>query len=149
MSRFHIERIISVPVRPLSAVVKEHFPSKGPDLLTIDVEGLKFRILKAFDISIAPPKTFCAETHGNNGGKPTKNEELIRFIVSQAYRVFSDTYLNTILVRESIFPNICDREQDESAFDISEIRSAFPVTTARCGIDRARTQWDSRRRGSR
>jgi len=40
-----ISRVIPVPVLPLDALIAEHFGDRGPDLLSVDVEGLDYESL--------------------------------------------------------------------------------------------------------
>ncbi len=62
MGKVGIERVLELPVRPVNAVLAEHFAAAAPDFVSLDVEGLDLAILRSFDFSRWRPKVFCVET---------------------------------------------------------------------------------------
>ena len=96
-----IERIIDVPVRSISEIMRE-YSSGGVNLVSIDVEGLDFEILREFDFATYQPEVFCVETlRYQEDGSLKKNANLIRFMQEQGYAVYADTYINTIFMSEA------------------------------------------------
>lgn len=88
---------------PVNDVIATHFET-CPDFISIDVEGLDFDILKSLDFEKYRPIVICAETISfstNNRGE--KQDEIISFLSSKGYKVYADTYVNTIFVRKDIF----------------------------------------------
>ena len=80
------------------AVLADHF-SDGLNLVSLDVEGLELEILEAFDLQRYRPEVFCIETVSYSmGGDGVKSTELAQFMLSHGYRIFADTYINTIFV---------------------------------------------------
>jgi FkbM family methyltransferase len=60
----NIKKTISVPVRPLSAILEEHLrPNERLDFFDIDVEGLDFEVLQSNDWERFRPKIIAIETN--------------------------------------------------------------------------------------
>lgn len=95
---YSIQSVIQTPVRNINAIIRENFAS-GPDLVSIDVEGLNEEIALSFDFSIYRPKVFCMETvtySPSNQGK--KLEKIIDFFKGHNYSLYADTHVNSIFV---------------------------------------------------
>lgn len=102
--RIHFEKIIKVPLIPLSSVLEEHFSKFPLNLVSIDVEGLDLDILKTFDFDAFRPEAFCIETMSyNDQFKTYKRTDLANFMLSKSYMVFADTRVNTIFARNDLF----------------------------------------------
>lgn len=97
-----IEEVIQVPLFTINNVMKEHLPS-GVNLVSIDVEGLDFEILKSFDFEKYQPEVFCIETlRYVEDGTLQKNYELIQYMEEKNYFVYGDTYINSIFVSKKV-----------------------------------------------
>ncbi|MBK7708124.1 MAG: FkbM family methyltransferase [Acidobacteria bacterium] len=59
--KYRIEKILTLPVRNINSIIKENF-DRPIDLVSIDVEGWNYEIIKSFDFSSTRPFCFCAET---------------------------------------------------------------------------------------
>jgi FkbM family methyltransferase len=59
--QFSIERIIDVEVITINDAVNRYCSGSWPDLLSIDIEGLDFEVLKTADFSNSKPKILCVE----------------------------------------------------------------------------------------
>lgn len=95
-----IERVVDVPVRSINELIREHFLD-GVNLVSLDVEGLDFDILREFDFAACQPEVFCVETlRFQADGSLKKNDDLVRFMQKQGYAVYADTYMNTIFVSQ-------------------------------------------------
>jgi FkbM family methyltransferase len=96
-----IVEVRSVEVRAPASVLSEHF-GDGLNLVSIDVEGLEMEILEAFDLRKYRPEVFCIETISYAvDGEGVKSATLAPFMASHGYRIFADTYINTIFVDQS------------------------------------------------
>ena len=97
-----IEKIIQIPLRTINDVMKEYF-SEGVNLVSIDVEGLDFEIIQAFDFLQFQPDVFCIETlRFQENGELKKNFDLINFMLEKKYFIYGETYINTIFVSKRI-----------------------------------------------
>lgn len=95
-----IENIVDVQVRSVNEIIHEYMPS-GVNLISIDVEGLDYDILREFDFMAYQPEVFCVETlRYQADGSLKKNDDLIRFMQKQGYTIYADTYMNTIFVSQ-------------------------------------------------
>lgn len=95
---YKIEDVISVPLLPVNEVLERHFDAR-PDLVSIDVEGLDFEILKSFDFSRFRPAVFCVETLTYVEDKTERKiTEIIELMKSEGYFAYADTYINTVFV---------------------------------------------------
>jgi FkbM family methyltransferase len=77
-----------------------------PNLISLDIEGLDFEVLQSFDFLQYRPEVFCIETltyTEDNNEKKLIN--IIDYMISQGYKVYSDTYINTIFVDEVVWKN--------------------------------------------
>ncbi|HTR30432.1 MAG TPA: FkbM family methyltransferase [Puia sp.] len=75
-----------------------------PDLLTIDVEGLDFKILQSIDFSEQYPKVICVEAAEYSPvGAGARRSELIDFLVAKGYYEYANTNLNAIMVKNEFW----------------------------------------------
>jgi FkbM family methyltransferase len=89
----------SLRVEPISAVLDRW--KFSPDFLSIDTEGRDLAILRTYDFVRHRPTVVCAETLMSAlEGTERKNTALIDFLAGQGFRVYADTYINTIFVDE-------------------------------------------------
>jgi hypothetical protein len=103
---FKIVKIAKVMIRSVGSIIADNY-SSFPDLLSIDLEGLDFDVLKTIDFSRLPIPVVCVETcsYSENHIKP-KNEEISEFMLSVGYFIYADTYVNTIFVNKGWFNKI-------------------------------------------
>ena len=104
---YKIEKVVKVKLITANELLEHYFSSTGLDLLSIDVEGIDFEIVRGLNYQNFRPKIICAETlefAGNRKGK--KSLELINFIKDQGYMYYADTYINTIFVDQNIWDKI-------------------------------------------
>ncbi len=94
--------VIKVPVRTLNELYAQHASPEVPRFMSLDAEGLDERILRSFDFGSWAPTVLCVETIAY---PPTpdsrRSESLIDFIRSKGYRIYAETWANTILVLEA------------------------------------------------
>lgn len=93
-------RVIKRPLISVNEIIQQHF--KGcPHLVSIDVEGMDFDILKTFDFSRYRPTIFCVETLSIAEDRSQhKIFGIIEYMYENGYMNYADTYINTIFVDE-------------------------------------------------
>lgn len=95
-----IEKIVQVPVQSIGEIMIQHLP-KGVNLVSLDVEGMDFEILRTFDFGRFRPEVFCVETlRYRDDGSLRKNKELLAFMKANGYWIYADTYINTIFISD-------------------------------------------------
>jgi len=103
-AKVKIDKIIQIPVAPVSDILNEHFADAAPDFLSLDVEGLDLKILQSFDFVRWRPKVICVETitySEKRDGKKIKEIELL--LIEKGYFAYADTHINTIFVDSAIW----------------------------------------------
>ena len=94
-----ILKIIQVPVKTAAQIIETHFDGKAPVFINLDVEGLDEEILKTFPFEKYRPSIFCIETvHFTINASSEKRTVIMDLMKSQRYKVFADTYINTIFI---------------------------------------------------
>lgn len=85
------------------AQVVDSYMGRTPDLVSLDVEGLDLDILRSIDFSRYRPHVFCLETISYAGadGSGVKSPEIHALMQQNEYRLYADTYINSIYVAES------------------------------------------------
>ena len=78
---------------------KKYVADKEVHFMSLDVEGLDFQILKAWDFTICKPYIICVETQEYYGGKEEGFLEIVRYMNDYGYSIYGDTGLNTFFVR--------------------------------------------------
>jgi FkbM family methyltransferase len=77
-----VERVTKMPLLNINKVIEQHL-GKAPDLLSTDVEGLDFAILKTLDLERFRPAVICAEdTEVWNSGKTS---DLAKYLGANGY----------------------------------------------------------------
>lgn len=99
-----IVETIGVKVMSLPAFIEEECNGKFPNLLSLDVEGLDLAIVRSMHDCSTLPKVICAETvaYAADSFGP-KNKELIAEIEKLGYRIYADTFVNTIFLRNDLW----------------------------------------------
>jgi FkbM family methyltransferase len=101
-----IKNVINVRVDTISNISKNYIKGKKIDLLSLDVEGLDFEILKTIDFLKFFPIVICVETRSySEKGKGVKDYEIINFLQNKGYTKYADTYINSIFVRTDLWVN--------------------------------------------
>lgn len=88
----------------VQAVLDQYNGGKFPDLLSIDVEGLDYKILQSIDFGTQYPKVICVEAAEYSPiGAGARRSELIDFLVSKGYYEYANTNLNAIMVKNEFW----------------------------------------------
>lgn len=86
----------SVRLRGINDILAEAGPV---DFMNLDIEGLDKSILEMIDWAKFRPTCICVETLTYEVAKePVKLSETIDFLEKQGYRLYADTYINSIFV---------------------------------------------------
>jgi FkbM family methyltransferase len=98
-----IEAVIKVPLVPINDIISAQFRTRGPNFLSLDIEGLDLDVLKSLDFDRFAPDVICVETlsydENQNG---YKRNDIIEFTTSKGYFVYADTRVNTVFCRASL-----------------------------------------------
>ena len=93
-----VERVEQVQIRCIDSILAEHFAG-APQLVSLDVEGLDFDILRSLDFARVRPPIICVETLTYaEDGTERKLTEIVEFMRARDYFDYADTYVNTIFV---------------------------------------------------
>ena len=90
-----VERVVKMPLININRVIAAGF-GKTPDLISTDIEGLDYAVLKSLDLSKYRPGVICAE--GVPMYTPTRQSDLTRYLLAQDYVVRGGSTVNTIYV---------------------------------------------------
>jgi FkbM family methyltransferase len=97
---FHFRKSVKIKALTLTSVIETHFRGRYPEFLSIDAEGTDETIVKSLDPSRVLPRVICIETVSYSPNLTgTKNPVIFSILKEKGYRVFADTYVNTIFVR--------------------------------------------------
>jgi FkbM family methyltransferase len=98
-----ILRILKIDLLSITTLLERYFV-RAPDIMSLDIEGLDFAVLQSLDFGKYRPKIICVETltySENNTGQ--KLENIIELLKQNSYRVYADTYINTIFIDDYAF----------------------------------------------
>lgn len=88
---------VSLPVRTINEVIREH--AVAPDFVSIDVEGHDIDILDSYDFARHRPAVICVETVSFSLRQAGRKDPRARdLLAGRNYRVYADTYINTLFV---------------------------------------------------
>ncbi|MCX6550206.1 MAG: FkbM family methyltransferase [Acidobacteria bacterium] len=90
-----VEKVLKMPLISVNRLIKEHFTG-APDLLSIDVEGLDFDVLRSLDFRKYRPAVICAETKGPEFSHD--NTPIARLLKPRGYIACAGSLYNTIFV---------------------------------------------------
>lgn len=103
--RERIEQVIEVVQMGINELLKQEI-QRTPNLVSLDVEGLDLQILQQWDFSEFRPEVFCIETLSYSQNKSERKvEEILELMKAKDYRIYADTYINTIFVAEEAWAN--------------------------------------------
>ena len=97
-----IEATRKVRLAGINQILSEEFGDNKPNLVSLDIEGLDLQILKSWDFNRFRPEVFCVETLTyTENNTEEKITEILDFMKKCGYKIYADTYINTIFVCES------------------------------------------------
>ena len=100
-----------IKVQTFAQTVDSHM-GHTPDLVSLDVEGLDLDILRSIDFSRYRPHVFCVETisYAKGDGSGVKSAEIHALMLQNGYRLYADTYINSIYVAERSWRTLGTRQ---------------------------------------
>jgi FkbM family methyltransferase len=90
-----VERVVKVALIDVNRVMAEHL-GRAPDLLSTDVEGLDYAILRALDLNRFRPGVICAE--GVPMSADGRHSDIATHLLSQDYVLRGGSMVNSIFV---------------------------------------------------
>jgi len=88
-----------IQTKNINSIIKENFESY-PNFLSIDVEGLDYEVITSLDLEEYKIDIICIETlNYTENNKAEKNKRIIDYMESKKYKVYADTYINTIFIK--------------------------------------------------
>lgn len=98
-SEHRLERVSKVGCVHINQLLSDCFGGKPPTFVSLDVEGLDFKILEAWDFDLFRPPVFCVETLTySQKGNSEKVHEIFDVMKKNGYMVYADTFINTVFV---------------------------------------------------
>ena len=94
-----IERVVKMPLVNLNDVLAEHFPKGGPNIVSVDTEGLDYDILRSLDFARFRPQIVCAETAELTGATI---DPIFALMQKNGYVARGGTFVNTVFVDEKL-----------------------------------------------
>lgn len=84
---------------PINKILKDNLKGEKLNLLSIDIEGMDFQIIKSLDFSQYLPDCICTETTEWGGaGEKEYYQDMTQFLEEKGYVVYAKTEINTIYV---------------------------------------------------
>ena len=93
-------RVVKIPVLAINDLLRQHCSSGVTDFASLDIEGLDFEVLTAWDFDRWRPYLFCAETTEANTSEFRKDERIAEVMKQRGYRPLFESFANTIFVNE-------------------------------------------------
>mgnify|MGYP003672691215 CR=1 FL=1 len=102
--RYKLIDTYKVKVLPLNNILKNYMSAGNLDLLSIDVEGMDFELLKTLDFNKYPPKIICVESvEYSIDGKGEKRKDVIDYLEEKGYFEYAFTNINSIMINQSFW----------------------------------------------
>lgn len=99
--QFSIREIKKIEVKTINEVISKYANGIYPDLLSIDIEGLDYRVLASANFDSSYPKVICAEVTYLKNGENTS--ELLK---KRGYIPYVNTISNIIFVHKSVYQQL-------------------------------------------
>ena len=100
-----ILQTIRIRLETINEIIRQNFEN-APNLVSVDVEGFDYEILKNFDFKACRPEVFCLETLSYTENKSERKlTEIIDLMHKNDYLTYADTYINTIFVDALVWRN--------------------------------------------
>jgi FkbM family methyltransferase len=101
-----ILKTVNIPLISINKIFNQYCDPGDSLVVSLDVEGLDYIILQSIDWSVNRPAIICVETvaySSNLTGK--KDEQLIGLLISKNYKLYADTYINSIFLDNTLIDN--------------------------------------------
>jgi FkbM family methyltransferase len=92
--KYDIKNKIILRSETLNDILRKHLPANHSiDLLSVDVEGIDYKVLTSLDFNLYRPKLIVVEIHGYNLSTITKSD-IYRFLLSIEYELVNFATMN-------------------------------------------------------
>ncbi|MEP6594398.1 MAG: FkbM family methyltransferase [Ginsengibacter sp.] len=104
--KYYIKETKKIQLLTVEKIIADHMNNTTPHLISLDVEGVDYDVLSAFDFVNYPVPVWVIETceYSENHIKP-KITSIIDLMQTRGYFIYADTYINTIFVNREWFDN--------------------------------------------
>ena len=89
--QFELVSVTPKKLWPMNEILETYFKKKAPDFVSIDVEGVDFKIIQSIDFNRWRPTVFCIEN---------QTKELITYMEKNGYRYIANSSVDTLFVDE-------------------------------------------------
>jgi len=96
-----VERVVKMPLININRVIADHL-GKTPDLVSTDIEGFDYAVLKSLDLKKSRPGVICAEGVGMFARD--RLSDLATYLLSQDYVIRGGSTVNTIYIDSRRLP---------------------------------------------
>lgn len=101
---YKLLEIKRIKTNTLQDIINKYYNGIYPDLMSIDIEGLDFEVLKSIEYNSNSPKIICVEAADYSPiGAGQRRAELIDFLREKGYYEYANTGLNAIMVRNDFW----------------------------------------------
>lgn len=98
---YNLIKKIEIKIRSLKNILDEYLPNgQKIDFMSIDVEGLDFKVIQSNDWEKFRPKILLVEALGGGGIDDFLHSQLNQFLSQKGYQVFAKTF-NTIFLKDT------------------------------------------------
>lgn len=98
-----LKQVINIPLVNINLLIAKYFNGGKPNIISIDVEGIDFEIIKTLDFDTYKPDMICIETLKYPlDPSGWKMQEINEFMLSKGYVIYGDTFINTIFVHSPL-----------------------------------------------
>jgi FkbM family methyltransferase len=94
-AREPVEKVLKMPLIPINRLIADCF-GDAPDLLSVDIEGMDFAVLRTMDFRAHRPAAICAET--KKPGMSHDGTPIARLLRGRGYVACAGSLYNTIFV---------------------------------------------------
>jgi FkbM family methyltransferase len=91
-----VERVRKMPLININRLISEQLAGRTPDLVSTDIEGMDYDVIKSLDLSRFRPGAICAETVV--AWKPGEDSYITAYLTAQDYVVRGGSTINTVYV---------------------------------------------------
>jgi FkbM family methyltransferase len=99
-SQERLVRVVKMPLISINRVMVEHFGAATPDLISIDIEGFDYPVLKSLDMTRFRPKVICVETV--IFGTFQHSSDTAKLMAERGYELRGLTHANAIFVDKKL-----------------------------------------------
>jgi FkbM family methyltransferase len=94
----------TIPTTTIFEIIRTYHNGISPDLMSLDIEGLDYIILKDINFQKIAPKVICVEAADYSPiGAGKRRDDIIELLVQNGYYEYANTNLNAIMVKKDFW----------------------------------------------